>query len=64
MDAPNWTRRAVLAAGFAAPALSLRAAASPRVAALDWGLATTVAALGAGPAAVAERAGGLRSMGA
>ena len=58
LDASNWTRRAVLAAGFAAPALSLRAAAaSPRVAALDWGLAATVAALGAGPGAVAERAG-------
>lgn len=56
--AARWSRRALVATGLLVPTLGLRGApAAPRVAALDWGLAATVAALGAGPAAVAERAG-------
>ena len=52
-----WTRRSLLAAGAIVPALGraseVRAEPS-RVAALDWGLASTAAAIGAGPAACGE----------
>lgn len=71
MPAPTMTRRRAIAGGAASAAAGLfgllpsgAEAAGPRVAALDWGLASTVAALGAGPAAVAERDGYARWVGA
>ena len=51
----GWTRRAVLAAGAASLAGMARAATpAPRVAALDWGWAATLVALGVAPVGVAE----------
>lgn len=54
MSGGGLTRRFVLAGGVLVPAFASAAGAPPRVAALDWGLAATVAALGAGPFALAE----------
>lgn len=53
----DWTRRTVLAAGIASGfgAAARAAATAPRVAALDWGWASTLLAIGIDPVGVAER---------
>ena len=53
--ARGWTRRSVLAAGMASVAGRAHAGPpEPRVAALDWGWASTLVALGIDPVGVAE----------